>query len=387
MSYTIQAIEDHLTGMGHGSTLNKVRNKYSLYERVAAKIMLQIRPIETRTKQPLSASIHDEDYEYSLPSNFGGLIDLGPQANRTTSDKARRYLGEAFDTEKALSEKKIQITARGGTKKLKVAWKNDPPVTFSSMDSLTDDGAWSAVGTASGLELDELYKLTGNGAIKFDVAATGDGIQNTGITALDLTDEDENADLFADLYIDTAAKVALMNSITPIWGNNLTTTFWTGVAQTTQSDGTAWQLGWNRIRCPWSTATETGTVAPATIDSLKFTFNIDAAISNLRIDNVVFSMGAIFDIEFYSKYLFQTSAGAWISIPTSADDVVMIDNDSLPMFLNECLIAMAQQMEGEDSGFDIKFAQGELYDPVAGQYAKYKLSYPSEEVKPKQKWY
>lgn len=385
--FTIQNIEEHLVGMGHGSTLNKIRNKYALYERVASKLLLQIKPIETRTKQPLSSTIHDSEYEYSLPSNFGGLIDLGPQANRTVADKARRYLGEAFNTEKALSEKKIAIIAKGGTKKLKVAWKIDSPVTFHSMDSVSDDGTWSAVGTASGIELDEVYKLTGGGSIRFDIAVTGDGIKNTGITALDLTDESEIAELFADIYIDEATKVANINTVTPVWGNDVTTNFWTGVAQSAQSDGTAWQLGWNRIRCPWNTATQTGTVAPATIDSLQFTFNIDAAISNLRIDNVVFSTGTVFDVEFYSKYLFQTSAGSWLSKPTTTDDVVMIDNDCLPIFLNECLIAMAQQMEGEDAVFDVKFAQNELYDPVNGQYARYKKMYPSEEVQIRQKWY
>ena len=382
--------------MGHGSTLNKVRNKYALYERVASKLLLQIRPIETRTKQPLSSTIHDTEYEYSLPANFGGLIDLGPQANRTSADKARRYLGETFDTEKALSEKKIAIIAKGGTKKLKVAWKIDSPTTFHSMDSVAGDGTWSAVGTASGIELDEVYKLTGAGSIKFDVAASGDGIQNTGITALDLTDQDEVGELFADFYIDTAAKVALLTSVGTRWGNDLTTNYWTGVSQTTQSDGTAWQLGWNRIRVPWNTATETGTVAPATIDSLRFTFAATGAISNIRVDNAVFSMGTVFDIDFYSKYLFQTSAGSWISKPTADSDVVLIDNDSLAIFLNECLVAMAQQMEGEDSTLDVSFALGELHGKLpgkaggtqmSGQYSAYKKLYPSEEIQVRQKWY
>ncbi len=388
MAFSIKKIESHLIGLSHGSTLNKIRNKYELYERVASKILLQIRPIETRDKQPLSSAIHDNQYEYSLPAHFGGIIDLGPQSeNRTVADKAVRYLGARFDTEKALTEKKIQITSKAGTKKLRVAWKTETPTVFHAMNSLTSNGAWAIVAGASGLVLDEQYKLTGNGSIQFDVASTGDGIQNTGITALDLTKYDEIGDLFADIYIDTAEKVALMNSITAIWGNDLTTKYWTGVAQTAQADGTAWQLGWNRIKVPWATATETGAVDETVVDSLKFTADIDGAISNLRIDNVVFALGAIFDIDFYSKFLFQTSAGAWISVPTADSDNVMIDNDSLSIFLNECLIAMAQQTDGMDSGFDMEFAKNELHNPATGQYVRYKGLYPSEEKRSRQFWY
>ncbi len=52
----------------------------------------------------------------------------------------------------------------------------------------------------------------------------------------------------------------------------------------------------------------------------------------------------------------------------------MIDNDTLPHFLDECLTAMAQQMEGTDSAFDIGFAREQLQII----YPAYRGIYPSQ---------
>lgn len=377
MSFTIAQLDEHLVGMGHMGSLNKIRNKYAMYERSASKFLLKAKPVEAIRLGTLASTVWDDIYNYALPSDFFALIDLIPQDDRALWDKAFRRPSGQFDREKAVNNHTISIEGSEGTKIIRINWRSRQPKTLHTMNSLTANGTWSAVGTASGLVADEIVKKTGNASIRFDVATTGDGIQNTTATAVDLTDEDEIAHLFFDVYIKNATDLANFNSITAIFGNNLTTAYWTGTAQTTKADGTALAVGWNEIKVAWETATETGTVAPATIDSLKFTVNVDAAITDLRIDNVRMAIGRAFDIKYYTKFLFKNSSGTYISQPTSQDDTVLVDNDSLPIFLFELLTDMAHQMEGSDSAFDINYAKEELQE----LYPAFRSEHPDQRVR------
>lgn len=377
MSFTLTQVKESLIGMAHGSTLNKVRNQSALFERAASKFLTKCKPMETMRIAALGTAIHDDLNDYSLPADYNALIDLIPQDNRGSWDQAFRDPAGKFDLQKAIKNKRVSIEGSEGSKIIRINWKSRQPVIAHNMDSLTDNGTWSAVATASGLVADEIVKRKGNASIRFDVAASNDGIQNTTMNSIDLTDEDEIGDVLLDLYIKNSADVANFNNIDARWGNDLTANYWDGVAQTLQADGSAIQVGWNEIKIPWNTATETGTVAPATVDSLRFIFSIDAAIGDMRIDNVRFSIGRNFDIKYYSKYLFKNSAGTYLSRPASDDDSVLVDNDSLPIYLYECLTEIAQQMEGTDSAFDIGYARAELNE----LYPWFRSEYPDQRKK------
>ncbi len=358
--------------MLHGGTLNKVRNLEALFERVGNKVLAQIDPIETERIVALSQSVHDNLNNYALASDFKSLIDLYPQANRTNADQAARRFAEPFDLLKALTNKTISIESNEGTKFLRINWKWRAAKTLHNMDSLTANGTWSLVGSATGLSANTIYKYSGGASIEFDLVASGDGIQNTSITALDLTTEDEKADIIIPIYFS-----ATPTSVTVIWGNDLTTNYWTSVTQTTQADGTAFRVGWNLVKFPWSTATETGTVASATIDSFKLTVAAGSAISNIRVDNIIFSLGQPFDSKYYSQYIFKNTSGTWISRPTSDDDTMVLQGTAAEIYLRECVIAAAQQIEGEDSANDINWATAELKE----LYPRYRGEHPSQSKK------
>ena len=300
---SIQDVKNHLTAMLHGGSLSKVRSWDEACERAANIVLANLDPIETERTTPLARVIHDDLNNYPLPSDYKKIIDLYPQDDRTYLDSAGRVYIERFALRVPIKNKELTIEGSEGSKFLRVNWKSEPPVTFHAMNSLTTGGTITAVGSATGLRLQKLYKLSGSGSIEFDVVATGDGIQSVNTTTLDLEDWDELPDIIFPVYIGDKTN---LTSITFIFGNDLTANYWTCVAQTVQADGTAFQNGWNWIRCPWSTATETGTVDPATIDSWKITIQATGAISNVRVDNITFSLGRVFDIKYYSKYLFKS---------------------------------------------------------------------------------
>ncbi len=360
--------------MGHSGTLGKIRNIEAMLERSASRFLLKVHPLESIRTAPLASVVHDDLNNYALASDFGALIDLIPEADRQSWDVAYRDRAGRFDVEKARRNKTLSIEGSEGTKIIRINWKSRASKVLNTCDSLTANGTWAAVAGATNVALDEITKFSGSGAIKFDVAATGDGISNTTMTAVDLADENGVGDVLFAVYLES--DYARLTSITPRWGNDLTTNYWTGVAQTTQADGTAFKMGWNVIKASWKAATQTGTVAPATIDSFRVTLTVTAAMTNVRLDNILFSIGRAFDSKYYSKFLFKNAdTGAWISQPRSGndDDLVVIDNDTLPIFLMECLIDMAHQMEGTDSAFDIGHAEKQL----AVLYPAYKGLNPS----------
>lgn len=360
--FTIAQIDEHLIGMGHSSSLNKVRNKEAMYERAASMFTLKHKTLEQMRTAALASTIHDDFYNYALASDFGSLIDLMPQDDRQSWDKAFRTDAGAFDLQKAISEKTVSIEGSEGVKTVRINWRSRKGAVLNAANDTDDNGTFVAVNGTTGIEQDTITKISGGGSVRFDLAASGDGIKNITMDAVDLTDEDEVADVFVWLYFPTVAN---LTSVIALWGNDMTTKYWTSIAQTTQADGSAFKAGWNLFRFPWSTAIETGTVAPATIDSFELTFVTTGAIANVRMDNIVFSIGRNFDMKYYSKYFFKNAtSGTWISRPTvdSTDDYVLVDNDTLPGFLFELLTAMAHQLEGTDSTFDLNFARQQLQD-------------------------
>lgn len=342
-----------------------------LLERAANTMLAKIDPVSTIRSAPLAQTIHDDFYTYPLPSDYKKIIDLAPQDNRDNKDTSNRRYAESFDVGKALQSKTISIEGSEGSKIIRINWRSRKGKTLHTMNSLTDNGTWSAVGSATGLKANTIFKVSGNASIEFDVVASGDGIKNSDMTAIDLTDEDEVADGFVWVYL---GSIANLTSISGVWGNDLTTNYWTSQAQTTQADGTAFKVGWNLIKFPWATATETGTVDPVTVDSFKLTLATVGAISNVRVDNIIFSIGRAFDIKYYSKFIIKNTAGTWITRTTSDEDIVVLDNDEIQIYHLECLIAAAQQIEGVDSVFDINFARGELET----LYKKYRVEHPTQ---------
>jgi hypothetical protein len=384
---TIDDVKANLSGLLHGSSSDDLDEIELLLERSANTLLAKIDPVETIRLAALSQTIHDDVYNYALPADYKKLIDLIPQDDRDSWDKATRNLAGEFDLNKAIRNKVVSIEGDAGSKIIRINWRSRKGKVLHTMNSVTDNGIWSAVTGASNIQADSIFKKSGSASIRFDITASGGGIQNSSMSAIDMTDEDEVADVFVWVYL---PAVSNLTSITGVWGDALTALsggFWTSVAQTTQADGTTFKIGWNLIKFSWATATETSTCNPAAIDSFKITFTTTGAISKIRVDNIVFSIGRNFDIKYYSKYLLKSSAGAWLSRTTNDTDVVVLDNDAIEIYNLENLIQAAQQMENDD--FDIVWAQQRLNgnggspDPEErrGLYAKYRGEYPSQSKK------
>lgn len=389
MALTVGNTKDFLTRRLHGTNINDVTDVNGLLFDAARKVLAEVDPAETRRVTNLSNAIHDDVFNYTLPNDLKGrkVIDIRPQANRTVGDNFSQRLSEAFDLQKNIEDNTFSIRHSDGTKSIRISKNISPaPVTLNEFDSLTANGTVAIVGTAAGLAVNNQFFISGSGSVEFDSAASADGVQVTAMTSVDLTKHDEVSTMFLRFYADDVSNIT---SATLIWGNDLSTAFWTGVAQTAQFDGTAFRNGWNTISVPWSTATETGTVDPAAIDSLKVTFATSGTVDNLRVDFWTSSIGEIFEIEYYSKFLFRNSGGTWIESPTADSDIINLDTESYNLFLYEAAILAAQQVAGEDMASDVGLWTNELYGGGGklGLYRKYKKDNINESILPQGRYY
>jgi hypothetical protein len=377
--YSINQLEQNLVGMGHGSSLAKVRNKFALYERAANNMRSKVDIVTTIRTAELAQVVHDDQFQYAVPADYSKIIDLYPARKRTSSDFARRTGGVTTSLLRQIRDKQIAVESRDGARILVIDWAGNTPKTISPMQSIS---GWSAVGTAANIELDTQYAMSGGKSVKFDIAASGDGLANTTLNIFDLSATEEENDFLMWVYL---GDITNLTSFTARWGNDLTTNYFQSTAQTKQADGTEFQVGWNLIKFPWASATETGSVNTATMDSFRVILTTTGAISDVRFDNIIASVGNPFEIKYYSNCLFRNTAGSWLRQPTVDTDSIMLDEIGFNIFIYECLMAMSQQTEGEDSGFDIQFAITALNgnpssaDPALryGLYGRYRAEYPS----------
>lgn len=382
MAFTRAQAESDLAGMLHGSDLSDIVNLDALHFRAGRTVLSRIDPAETRRIAPLANLIHDDVYNYTAPSDLKGnkIIDIRPQVSRTTADNPTQLRSQRFDLRKALRDKTVQVKHDDATKSIRISWDVSPaPVTLHAMNSFDGNGTWSAVASASDVGTDNQSYVSGSGSVKFTHNASGDGIQITDMSSVDITDHENVAEDFFWIDVQNGSN---LTSVTPIIGNDLSTNFLTGVAQTAQADGTSFQNGWNRIKFSLADATESGTVDFSEIDSIKVTLASSEALGVVRVDNFISTIGKNFDIEYYSKFIFRTSGGTFKEDTNSTDDIINLDTDSYNIYLYELAILGAQQTQGQDMTQDINFFTEQLHDPTIGLYAYYKKQWPSEAMKP-----
>lgn len=368
--------------MVHSTDLNKITNINNLLERAGRAIIGKIDPAYTIRKAEITNAIHDEIYDYSCPSDLKGskIIDIRPQLNREVDDKLRGRYSQTFDLHKR--QNTFHIETRDGEKILRLSKGVSPgPKTIHEFDSLTANGTITAGDDTANLSIDTLRHVSGGGSLRFNL--DGDGttasITITDFNDIDLSDHDERGEQFLRSYMPDADRIS---NIELNWGND-SSNYWSASA-TSPHDQDEFKRGWNILRFSWDGATETGTVDPEAIDYVKIIITYDGtADTDFRFDKLSSSLGEIWEVVYYSKYLFQDSGGTWKNTVTADSDVVNLDDDGYNLFLFEALKCLSQQQQGKDAISDYNIAVNEL----AELYEPYKVNHPSEAIEKQEIYY
>jgi len=242
---------------------------------------------------------------------------------------------------------------------------------------------WSVSG-GSNLVLDEVNYITGNAAIRFDLSGAAAYVENSTLTAVDLSDTTTQNSVFVWVYIPDASMVTSFNLQFGSSGSN-----YVNRTVTTPHAGT-FADGWNLLRFDLDGATETGTVDYSAITFFRLTINNDGSgASNFRLDSIVAGIGSLYELVYYSDAIFVGADGTRKTVPDAETDTIALETDAYNIMVYECAYLLSQELQGTNGGFDESYFDKMLNGDGrrVGLYRRYHMSYPSQNKKARSSYY
>lgn len=381
MSKTIGDEKNTISSRLHGTTLNKLGDFYLLCKEAAEAVSNRIDLQEARRRALLPNAVYDQVYDYALPSDFKAPIGLNTQADNTNNSNQSRTYSNQFNNNK--KDNSYAVVWEDMTQFLRFARYLNTPLVIDKADSLTENGTWAISGNGSNLVLDTNNYMSGVGSLKCDVSSPG----------------------------------AVVNVILRLGNDSLN--YYSKTITTGHFE--AFMTGWNLCRFDLSDAVLTGTVDMETIGYITVTvtyntaqtvtytktlsttvdmsvdnyksdgavfayldFSTVSSLSTLRLDNITANVGTLYDINYYSNFVFRNSAGTWIEKPTTDNDLLNLSPLSYRIFDAELSRIITQQNQAAMGGFDFAYWNLQLEGNLSqggeqeGLYDQYERQFPSE---------
>lgn len=394
MQVTLTQLKSDIAGKMKGTSIRQINDFYGVVAGAARRMLGRIDPQEIIRIATLATPFYDNVNDYALAADYGGMIDIRPQANRLSQPGLSLY---SETTPR-------QFLSRLAPDSFSIRWNNAvrslraqvlPSGTVATMDEFdgpTGNGTWGAEGDVSGLYTENLNYIQGNGALGMNlsgVAGAGD-ILNTTAAAVDLSAlrYQDASMIFIFIPVGFSAR---FTSFTLRRGSSPTA--YKQATVTTKADGTAFTDGWNFLLFQWNSATTVGSPDDTLNTYRRFGINysIGTAIPGFLIDSWTDSLGNLYEMEYYSEYMFRTAAGVWMSAPTDDSDLLNVGPASYEILQAEMMIDITQIIRN-GAVADRELAQWRqmlngqpqnryLRDrPDNGLYANYLLKFPSSRI-------
>ncbi len=309
--------------------------------------------LASRRQAALTPNLYNGIYDYYCPADLDGfkIIDIPAQAKRADGEF---YLVPT--TEFAIGKQKGMISIKdfNGTRLLQINSNVDSKtIVVSELDSFESGGGlWELFGDAQYLGDDDADFVKGSGSLTFDISSAGGttaGIFNSSVNPVDLSEYLAGTSSF---FI--WAKIPSVTGITNFklrFGND-SSNYYTLTA-TSRADGTAFTNGWNLIRfdADFNTISETG--APDETNLTYFAIYMTKATSKVsetdyKFDWLVIKKGIVHNVDYYSNYGWQSSAGAYKANSTDDLDVLVAGNDEYEIILDKAVEMAAEEVKEYD---------------------------------------
>lgn len=394
LTITLAQLESDIASKMKGTSVREIKDFFGTAAAAANRMVSRIDTQETRRTITLSTPFYDNVNDYVLPADYKGMIDIRPQANRQSQPGLSDY---SQTTPRQFNER---LTADS----FSIRWNNmirtlraqrlpaGNVITMDAFDTPTSNGSWSTEGDASGIYTEPLNYVQGNGATGFNLSgATGAAdILNTtaAVTDLSALRYQDASMLFIYIPVGFAAR---FTSFALRRGSDALN--YKEATVTTKADGTAFTDGWNFLLFQWSTATTTGTPDDTKNTYRRFGigYTVGAAIAGFLVDSWTDALGSLYEVEYYSEYMFRTAAGIWISTPTQLTDLVNVGPNSYEILKTEMMVDITQQirtgtvMEQQITDWRLML-NGQPQSryvkdpPYHGLYADYLAKFPSSQI-------
>jgi len=311
-----------------------------------------------RRRSTLSPNLYNGIFDYACPTDLEAfkIIDIPAQAKRQDGEFFLVPPRE-FDIRKKIGD--IAIKDYNGTRVLNINSEVDSnSITIAELDSLTsassDGSSWALFGDATTLAADTDDFIKGNGSIKWNISAaagTTAGIQHSSINAVDMTDYfGGTSSIFVWAKINSTT--GLTNYILRFGTDSLN---YYSKTVTTQADGTAFVAGWNLLKFDVASYSTTGTPTNTNIKYFviymtKLTTKISE--TDYKFDWLVLKRGVIHNVDYYTKYGWQSSAGAYKENSTAETDLLVADADEYEILIEKGTELAAREVREYDVAAD-----------------------------------
>lgn len=386
MSYSVLDLKNDIGAILHGTTNNQISNFNGAINRAAREILLDVDPQETKRTVEFISPIFNSVYDYPIAADLKGnkIIDLLPQVQRIPQDIWTQAYNQAFDVAKQnifSMQNMFTINFNTSLKTIRInAPLLNPPVIINQIEGISLNGTWATGGTAASLSVNNTNFAQGAGSLQFDVTTGTAYIENSTMTAVDLSTVANQSSLFTWVYVPTGAT---LTSVDLRWGSSSANYYHRTVTATQQ--GTAFVNGWNLCQFQWSGSTTVGTPNSAAINYGRVTLNVTGSMTACLVNGMDSILGTILSYEYYSKYLFRNaSTGAYQETVLDDADLINLDTESFNLLTYKVASLVVQQQQGLDASFyDGPFFENKYQQALL----RYKAMYKSELQKPQSTYY
>lgn len=351
----------------------------------------------TKRKAALSPNLFDDIYQYTCPSDLSRLIDINPQVsrgrfdywklvtteefNRLKEDKRVDRFGDPVDIKHSqwLGDNLVALAERDFVRKLYISRPIDD--TGFTIDPLSAVGNWVVFGDGENLTKDSANYVKGSASLNWDISAVGGttaGISNSSLDSFSIADYLSEGTIFVWAYITSATN--LTNYILRIGS---TSAAYYSITVTTNSEGNAFEAGWNLLRFSMANKSTTGSPTSTAITYVAIYMTKAAgkiSETDYRFNDLIIKIGNHYDVWYYTSYGWQSAAGAYLENSTADTDLLNADTEEY-MLIKEKMAELGEQYLKNYNEAD-RHAKKYI-----GMMANYKLFNPSEAMTLTQTYY
>ncbi len=357
-----------------------------LIYRSARTLLLDVDPQETKRTLEFVNPIYNSVFDYPIADDVKGnaIIDIFPQVKRLPLDIWSQSYNQAFDVTKQNIYSLTNLFTMNFNTGLKTLRINapflNPPVIINTMEGIDINGTWATGGTASDLEVNNTNYVYAAGSLQYNVTSGAAYLENSTMSAINLSNVENQSSLFVWVYIPTGASLTSVN----LRFGSSSGDYWTGtVTQNQQS--VAFVNGWNLCQFVWSSLSTVGSPDSSSISYARITLNVTASMAGCLMNAFSSILGTILSYEYYSKYLFRDAiTGAFQEKVTDDSNIINLDVESYNLLTYQVAYLASQQQQGVNAlQYDGNFFLNQYNNGVQ----KYKLRYRSEIQKPQGSYY
>jgi hypothetical protein len=326
----------------------------------------------------LTPNLMEDEYDYALPTDAKAdrIIDLRPQVTKERGEYETYDIvpPEEFDRRKRSEYGIATILNNELTRFLRIsADVEDKELTVSDMEDTNWRTFDSTSVNDSDVKVDEDDYIEGNGSIRFqtDTTDTTDsavGIQDTAITAFDISAYLARGSAFIDAKLTTADTG--IHQISLRLGSDSDNYY--QVSDSNQNDCSAFVSGWNKIRFDFANKTTAGTPADTVIDYAAVFWSRDTTTTALLhlndtdwgFDNLFLKRGKYYRLSYYSRYIWQDTDYSLSENSTHDSHALLLQNDEVELCLTKAA-ELASSYLGDRE--EQRYYAGE-YQRLKGEY-------------------